>query len=207
MAPLDRSGNAHKPGSIQACFATATLKQNATKQQPTPGNTVSTRSPTLLQKPPAKEIIAADKEMHLRQEDIDAVCSISLENIGKARKVRQASTLSETCRDSTTSHTDKQSITTKEKKKKKVTGAYNPCCDALTVLTWNVMGSNTVPDELRQIAQQRKPWIIVLTETKLTDARQDRVFFLGYLTEYTLFYSYVRAMTAANVEQDLDESQ
>ena len=54
------------------------------------------------------------------------------------------------------------------------------------------MGSTTVPDELMQIAQQRKPWIIVLTETKLTDARQDRVFFQGYLPEYTLFHSCVK---------------
>ncbi len=54
------------------------------------------------------------------------------------------------------------------------------------------MGSTTVPDELRQIAHQRKPWIIVLTETKLTDARQDRVFFQEYLPQYTLFHSCVK---------------
>jgi len=60
LAPLYHSRHAHKPGSVQACFANATLKQNATKQQPAPGNTVSTRSPT-LRKPPAKENIAADK--------------------------------------------------------------------------------------------------------------------------------------------------
>ena len=70
-----------------------------------------------------------------------------------------------------TSHTNEQPATTQEKKRK-VAGAYHPCCDTLTVLTWNVMGSTTVPDELMQIAQQRKPWIIVLTETKLTDARR-----------------------------------
>ena len=47
-----------------------------------------------------------------------------------------------------------------------------------------------VPDELRQIAQQRKPWVIVLTETKLIDARQNRVFFQEYfVSEYTLFHS------------------
>ena len=43
-----------------------------------------------------------------------------------------------------------------------------------------------------QTAQQRKPWIIVLTETKLTDARQDRVVFQEYLPEYTLFHSCVK---------------
>jgi len=53
----------------------------------------------------------------------------------------------------------------------------------LTILTWNVMGSTTVTDELRQVAHQRKPWIIVVTETKLTDAWQDRVFFQEYLPE------------------------
>jgi len=188
LAPLDHSRHAHKPGSIQACFANATLNQNATKQQPAPGNTVSTRSPTVLQEPPAKENIAADKEMHLQQEDLDSDCRISLDTIRKALKVRQASTLSKTCKAGTTSHTDRQSATTKEKKKK-VAGAYTPCCDTLT---WNVMGSTTVPDELRQIAHQRKPWIIVLTETKLTDARQDRVFFQEYLPEYTLFHSCVK---------------
>ena len=88
-----------------------------------------------------------------------------------------------------TSRMNKKPATTPERK---VAGAYTPCSDTLTVLTWNVMGSTTVPDELMQIAQQRKPWIIVLTETKLTDARQDRVFFQEYLPEYTLFHSCVK---------------
>ena len=108
----------------------------------------------------------------------------------KTRKARQASTLSETCRAGMTSHTDKQPGTTQEKKRK-VAGPYSLCCDTLTVLTWNVMGSTAVPDELMQIAQQRKPWIIVLTETKLTVARQDRVFFQEYLPEL-LFHSCVK---------------
>ena len=76
-----------------------------------------------------------------------------------------------------THHTNNKPATT-QNKKRKVAGAYNPCCDTMTVLKWNVMGSTTVPDELMQVAQQRKPWIIVLTDqTKLLDARQDRVFF------------------------------
>ena len=90
-----------------------------------------------------------------------------------------------------TNHTNKQPATTQEKKRK-VAGAYTPCCDTLTVLTWNVMGSTTVPDELQQIAQQREAWVIVLTETKLTDARQDRVFFQEYLPDYTLYHSFVK---------------
>ncbi len=179
LPPPDHSRHAHKPGSIQACFANATLKENAPKQQLAPG------------KPPAKDNITVDKEMHLQQEKIDSDCSISLGTTRKARKARQASTLSETCRAGMTSHTNKKPATTQEKKRK-VAGAYTPCCDTLTVLTWNVMGSTTVPDELMQTAQQRKPWIIVLTETKLTDARQDRVFFQEYLPEYTLFHSCVK---------------
>ena len=62
------------------------------------------------------------------------VCSISLDISNRAQKVRQASTPSEPCRDDATSHTDKQSATTKEKKKK-VAGAYTLCCDTLTYLT------------------------------------------------------------------------
>ncbi len=186
--PLNHSKHAHKPGSIQACFANATLNQNATKQQPAPENAVRAKSPIVLQKPPAKDSIAVDTEIPLQQEEIASDCSISLDTTRKARKVRQASTLSETCRSGTTSHTEELSAT-KNGKKKNVAGAYTPCCNTVTVLTWNVMGSTNIPDELRQIAQQRKPWTVVLTETKLTDARQDRVFFQDYLPGYTLFHS------------------
>lgn len=87
------------------------------------------------------------------------VCSISLDISSKAQKVRQASTLSEPCRGGATSYTDKQSVTTKEKKKK-VTGAHTLCCDMLTYLTDYVVGCH----RCRQIAHQRKPWIIVLTD-------------------------------------------
>ena len=188
LAPPDHSRHTHKRGSIQACFANAALKGNATKRQLAPGNTVSTRSPTILQKPLAEENITLDKAVHLQQEKIGSDCSISLDTIWKTRKARQTSTPSETCRAGITSHTKKQHATTQEKKRK-VAGAYAPCCDTLTVLTWNV---TIVPDELIQIAQQRKPWMIVLTETKLTDSRQDRVFFQEYLPEYTLFHSCVK---------------
>ena len=51
------------------------------------------------------------------------------------------------------------------------------------------MLTETKLTDARQIAQQRKPWIIVLTETKLTDARQDGVFLQEYLPEYTLYNS------------------
>ena len=46
--PPDHSRHAHKPGSIQACFANAAAKENAAKQQLAPGNAVSTSSLTLL---------------------------------------------------------------------------------------------------------------------------------------------------------------
>ena len=190
-AAPDHSKHTYKPGSIQACFANATLKGNAAKQQLAPGNTVSMRSPTRLQKPPAEEHITLDKEGNLQQGKTDSDCSISLDTTRKARKARQASTLSESCMANMTSHTVKQPATTQEKKRK-VAGAYHHCCDTLTVLTWNVMGSTTGPDDLMQIVQQRKPWIIVLTETKLTDARQDRVFLQEYLPEYTLYHSCVK---------------
>ncbi len=60
------------------------------------------------------------------------------------------------------SHTNKQPATTQEKKRK-AAGECTLCCDAVTVLTRSVMASTIVPDELRQMAQERKPWIIVLT--------------------------------------------
>ncbi len=138
LAPLGHSRHAHMPGSIQACFADATLNRTAAKQQPAPGYTVITKSPTVLQKPPAKDSIALDTKMHLQQQEVASDCSISLDTTRRARKVRQASTLSETCRAETTSRTEEQSATTKEKK---VAGAYTPCCDTVPVLTWNVMGS------------------------------------------------------------------
>ena len=92
---------------------------------------------------------------------MDSDYGISLDTTRKACKARQSSTLLQTCRAGMTSRMNKKPATTQERK---VAGAYTPCSDTLTVLTWNVMGSTTVPDELMQVAQQRKPWIIVLTE-------------------------------------------
>ena len=100
LAPSDHIKHAHEPGSysIQAYFANATLKQSAAKQQLAPGNTVNMRSPTVLQKPPNKNNITVDKEIHLQQEKFDSDCSISLDTTKNTRKARQASTLLETCR-------------------------------------------------------------------------------------------------------------
>ena len=138
LACSDHSRPTHEPSSIQACFAKASLTGNTTRQQLTLGNTVSTSSTTALQNPPAKDNISVDKEMYLQPRKIDSDGCISLDTTGKARKTRQASTLSETCRAGMTSHTNKQPATTQEKKRK-VAGAHTPCCDTLTVLTWNVM--------------------------------------------------------------------
>ncbi len=79
--------------------------------------------------------------------------------------------------------------TGKEMKKKKTAGVYTPYCDHMTILTWNMMGSATILDELREIADQKKPWVIVMTETTLTDIKQDRLFFEPYLPEYKLYHS------------------
>ena len=176
--PLDRCRHDHRPGSIQACSAAESRKQTAAKQQ----------SPEL----PTKENADADEGTHLQQAETDLDCHISLDNRGRTLEIRQASTTSKTCKANANSHTDKQTPHTEEKKKKKAAGAYTPRCDNLTILKWNVMGSTTVQDELKQIAQKEKPWIIVLTETKLTDARQDRVFLQDYLPEYALHHSCVK---------------
>jgi hypothetical protein len=137
LARSDHSRHTHEPGSIQACFAKATLKGNATRQQLAPGNAVSTRSPIVLQKPRAQDTITVDTEMQLQQEKIGSDCSISLDTTRKACKARQASTLLESCRAGMTNHTNKQPAITQEKKRK-VAGAYTQCCHTLTVLTWNV---------------------------------------------------------------------
>ena len=79
-----------------------------------------------------------------------------------------------------------------------------PAGDTVTMVTWDVMGSTTMPDELRQVAHQRKPGIIVATETKLADTRQDRVSFQEHLLQCT---AASRATTAATVELDLEEWQ
>ncbi len=105
LAPPDHSRYTPKPGSIQACFAHATVTGNATKQQLTPGNTISARSPIVFQKSPAEENITVDEVVQHQHEMIDSDCSISMDTTRKARKARQASTLSETCKTGMTSHT------------------------------------------------------------------------------------------------------
>ena len=76
LPPPNHKRHAHKSGSIQACLAKATLKQDATKQL-APGNTVNASSLTALQKPPAKDNITVDKEMYLQPKKNNSDCSIS----------------------------------------------------------------------------------------------------------------------------------
>ena len=59
-------------------------------------------------------------------------------------------------------------------------------------MTWNVMGTTTVPDELQHLAQEHKPCIMVLTETKLTELEQDRKMMNNCLPDYILHHSRVK---------------
>ncbi len=86
-----------------------------------------------------------------------------------------------------------------KEKKKKTAAAYTPCCDNMTILTWNVMRCTTTPDELRETADQKKPSVTVMTETKLTDTVHDRLFFQAYLPEYKLYHSCGQGKTVSTV--------
>jgi len=102
-------------------------------------------------------------------------------------------------------HTNKQPATTQEKKRK-AAGECTLCCDAVTVLTRSVMASTIVPDELRQMAQERKPWIIVLTaESWLMQSKTECSFTNTYQNKQC-WTAASRAMTAV-VELDLEEWQ
>ena len=54
------------------------------------------------------------------------------------------------------------------------------------------MGTTTVLDELQNLAQEHKPCIMVLTETKLTELEQDRKMLNNCLPDYTLYHSRVK---------------
>lgn len=57
-----------------------------------------------------------------------------------------------------------------------------------------LMGITTILHELRALAVQNKPWVLVLTETKLTDLPQNRqvISIEPYLLEYKLHHSRVK---------------
>ena len=54
------------------------------------------------------------------------------------------------------------------------------------LMTWNVMGTTTILDELWTLTQEDKPCIIVLTETRITELEQDRKTLNTCLPDYRL---------------------
>ena len=81
-----------------------------------------------------------------------------------------------------------KSDTTHGERQKQIANSGDKCED-MTIMTWNVMGTTTVLHEIQTLAQKYKPWVIVLTETKLTDLPQDRKLIEPYLPEYKLYHS------------------
>ena len=59
-------------------------------------------------------------------------------------------------------------------------------------MTWNVMSTTAVLDELRNLVQEHKPCIMVLTETKLTELEQDRKLLNTCLPDYKLYHRGVK---------------
>jgi len=83
------------------------------------------------------------------------------ERIQKRKQAKTASdTHTESAANSIADSTAKNAITPGKKplskEEKKTAGAYIPYWDHMTILSWNVMGSTTIPDELREIADQKK---------------------------------------------------
>ena len=68
----------------------------------------------------------------------------------------------------------------------KAEGAFS---DRREVIRVNVMGTTTVQDEFQNLAQEQKPCIMVLTETKLTELEQDRKMLNNCLPDHTLHHS------------------
>ena len=77
-------------------------------------------------------------------------------------------------------------------KRKKADGIFSDRYEELLLLTLNLMGTTTVLDELQTLAQEHKPCIMVLTETKLTELEQDRKLLSTCLPDYKLYHSRVK---------------
>ena len=77
-------------------------------------------------------------------------------------------------------------------KRQKAKGTFSDKCEEVRVMTWNVMGTTTVLDKLQNLAQNHKPCIMVLTETKLTELEQDRKMLNTCLPDYKLYHSRVK---------------
>ena len=77
-------------------------------------------------------------------------------------------------------------------KRQKAKGTFSDKCEEVRVMTWNVMGTTVVLDELQNLAQEHKPCIMVLTETKLTELEQDRKMLNTCQPDYKLYHSRVK---------------
>ena len=77
-------------------------------------------------------------------------------------------------------------------KRQKAKGTFSDKREEVRVMTWNVMGTTTVLDELQNLAQKHKPCIMVLTETKLTELEQDRKMLNTCLPDYKVYHSRVK---------------
>jgi len=189
--PLDGSTQAHRPGSKEACLAAA-QKKSAPKEQPVPGTAHNEHNQPRAHK---THTPSSGEAANLKQNENDLH---SHSDLCRVLKREQASAASDkhiySAANSTAESMTRYVVTPSKKppgqeKKKKTAGVYTPYCDHMTILTWNMMGSATIPDELREIADQKKPWVIVMTETELTDIKQDRVFVEPYLPKYKLYHS------------------
>ena len=69
------------------------------------------------------------------------------------------------------------------------------------------MGTTTVLDELHTLAQERRPCIMVLTETKLTELEQDRKMLHTCLPDYKLYHSGSRTTRLESSGQALQALQ
>ena len=77
-------------------------------------------------------------------------------------------------------------------KRQKAEGIFCDRYEELRLMTWNVMGTRTVLDELQTLAQEHKPCVMVLTKTKLTELEQDRKMLSTCLRDYKLYHSRVK---------------
>ena len=77
-------------------------------------------------------------------------------------------------------------------KRQKAKGTFSDKREEVRVMTWNIMGTTTVLDELQNLAQKHKPCIMVLTETKLTELEQDRKMLNTCLPDCKLYHSKVK---------------
>ena len=73
--------------------------------------------------------------------------------------------------------------------RQKAEGIFSGRYEELRLMTWNVMGTTTILDELQALALESKPCIIILTETKLTELEQDRRMLNTCLPDYKLYHS------------------